>query len=75
MDLLEKVSGHCEIRGMGVEILMMKMKKAKQKEECRTPMRCQSSSGCPKNSFCRFVNPLTTHLPVKFTDVSGAEAS
>lgn len=75
MELLEKVGGHCEIRGMAVEILMLKMKKAKQKEECRTPVRCQNSSSCPKSSFCRFVNPLTTHLPVKFADAPGAEAS
>ncbi len=76
MDLFEKVRGHCEIRGTDVEILMVTLKKTKQKEATKTPVRCQSAAECPKSSFCRFVNPLTTRLPVKIEVAAGkAEAS
>ena len=76
MSLMEKVTGHCEIRGRDVEIVMVKLKKSKQKEAVLTPLRCQSSSECSRSSFCRFVNPLTTRMPVNLTGGDGeAEAS
>lgn len=76
MELFEKARGRCEIRGMDVEILMVTLKKTKQKEGTKTPVRCQSASECPKSSFCRFVNPLTTRIPVDFgTEQKEAEAS
>ncbi len=74
MDLFEKVRGLCEIRGSEVEILMVTLKKAKQKEGIKTPVRCQSSAGCAKSSFCRFVNPLTTRVPVDLTGGTAKEA-
>lgn len=64
MDLFEKVTGHCQLRDKDVEILFVKLKKSKQKEAVRTPMRCQNSGECPRSSFCKFVNPLTTRIPV-----------
>lgn len=64
MELFEKVSGHCQLRDKDVEILFVKLKKGKQKEGVRTPLRCQSSNECPRSSFCKFVNPLTTRIPV-----------
>jgi len=65
MDLVEKVTGHCEIAGDKVEIVMMRMKKPKQKGPATlTPLRCLNSVNCAKSSFCRFVNPLTTRIPV-----------
>lgn len=75
MELFEKVSGHCDIRGCQVEILMVKLKKSKQKAGTLTPVRCQSSGECSKSSFCRFVNPLTTRIPVDLAGASEAEAS
>ena len=75
MELFEKVSGHCEIRGCQVEILMVKLKKAKQKNGSLTPIRCQSSGECAKSSFCKFVNPLTTRIPVNLDVAGEAEAS
>lgn len=80
MDLFDRSKGFCEIRQREVEILMVKMRKAKGKESALTPLRCQSASECPKSSFCRFVNPLTTRLPVVFPDqpakpAESAEAS
>ena len=76
MELFEKVSGHCEIRNAVVEVLMVKLKKSKQKTATLTPVRCQSSSECPRSAFCRFVNPLTTRIPVKLDTAGGsAEAS
>ena len=73
MELFEKVTGHCEIRGKDVDILMVQLKKSKQKAGVRTPVRCQSSSECPRSAFCRFVNPLTTRLPVNL-DGGGRDA-
>ncbi|MCC8190707.1 MAG: hypothetical protein LIP77_08750 [Planctomycetes bacterium] len=73
MELVETVTGHCEIRNQQVELLMVVLKKAKHKPGSRTPLRCQSSGECPKSSFCRFVNPLTTRIPVNLD--SAAEAS
>lgn len=76
MELFEKACGMCEVRGEQVEILMLRHKKGKQKQGALTPFRCQSSADCPRGSFCRFVNPLTTRIPVNFgTDSTGAEAS
>ncbi len=75
MELFEKLVGRCEIRGADVEITMIKMKKARQKNAVLTPFRCQHSSECAKSSFCRFVNPLTTRLPVAFKQGGEAEAS
>jgi len=74
MELFEKISGHCEIRGCQVEILMVKLKKSKQKGAL-TPIRCQNSGDCPKSSFCKFVNPLTTRIPVNLDVAGEAEAS
>ncbi len=68
MNLIEKVKGFCEIQNQQVEILMIKVKKGKSKEETRTPVRCQNAGSCQRGSFCRFVNPLTTRLPVDFSD-------
>lgn len=66
MELFEKVAGHCEIRDKEVEILMVKLKKGKgARAGVLTPVRCQSAAECAKSSFCRFVNPLTTRIPVK----------
>lgn len=75
MELFEKATGHCEIQNKQVEILMMRIKKQKQKGATLTPMRCHSSNACAKSVFCRFVNPLTTRLPVKLGAPSEAEAS
>ena len=80
MELINHARGFCEIRQQEVEILMLKMRKAKGKTAAMTPLRCQNAAGCPKGSFCRFVNPLTTRLPVVFADPSAkpgesAEAS
>lgn len=73
--MFEKVTGHCEILGKEVEIFMVRLKKGKKKEATLTPVRCQCSSQCAKSVFCRFVNPLTTRLPVKLDTASEAEAS
>lgn len=66
MELFDNVAGFCEIRQANVEILMVKLKKAKTKDGALTPVRCMSAGDCPKGSFCRFVNPLTTRIPVNF---------
>lgn len=77
MELLERVAGHCQLRDKDVEILFVKLKKGKQKEGIRTPLRCQSSGECPRSSFCKFVNPLTTRIPVEWGtgEDKSAEAS
>ena len=76
MELFEKATGRCEIRGSDVEILMVRLKKGKQKAGTLTPVRCQSSADCPRGAFCKFVNPLTTRIPVNLSGVTGeAEAS
>ncbi|MCC8107444.1 MAG: hypothetical protein LIQ30_00020 [Planctomycetes bacterium] len=64
MDAFEKVAGHCQLRDIDVDILYVKLKKTKGKAGGKTPLRCQSSTECPRNSFCKFVNPLTNHIPV-----------
>lgn len=64
MDVFEKVIGNCEIRGKEVEIVLVNLKKSKSQAGTRTPVRCQNSHECSKSSFCRFVNPLTTRVPV-----------
>lgn len=75
MEMFEKVTGLCEIRKTQVEILFVKLKKAKQKVGVRTPIRCQSSGECPRSAFCKFVNPLTTRIPVNLDGEKPAEAS
>ncbi|MCD8352387.1 MAG: hypothetical protein LUC93_17420 [Planctomycetaceae bacterium] len=74
--MFDKVSGHCRIRESMVDILFVKLKKAKAKAGAKTPIRCQSSNECPRSVFCKFVNPLANHIPVDFADGTGtAEAS
>lgn len=73
--MFDKVSGHCRIRESEVEILFVKLKKAKAKAGARTPVRCQSSNECPSSAFCKFVNPLANHIPVDFPDDPGAAAA
>ena len=74
--MFDKVRGYCRIRESEVEILFVKLKKAKAKAGARTPIRCQSSAECTQSSFCKFVNPLANHLPVDFSTAPGAaEAS
>lgn len=77
MELFEKVTGRCEVRDREVEIMVVRLKKSKQKAAVLTPMRCNCSGECPRSTFCRFVNPLTTRLPVDLERAAGgtAEAS
>lgn len=77
MDMFEKVGGHCQIRNCGVEILFVKLKKTKGKSGAKMPVRCQSSGECARSTFCKFVNPLTNHIPVDLKKQTGdtAEAS
>lgn len=77
MDLFDRKRGYCEIQDAFVEILLLKQKKNRQKNPAPAPVRCQNSAACPKSVFCRFVNPLTTRLPVDFSrpEADPAEAS
>lgn len=77
MEMFEKVEGHCQLQDAQVEILFVKLKKTKGKAGAKMPIRCQSSSKCPRSTFCKFVNPLTNHMPVDLqkADKSAAEAS
>ncbi len=64
-NMLEKVTGHCQLRGGDVEILFVELGKGKGKAGVKTPVRCQSSGKCPKSAFCKFVNPLSNRIPVE----------
>lgn len=64
MEMFEKVTGHCHERDHEVDILLVNLKKGKTKQGAKTPIRCQSSNECPRNTYCKFVNPLTNHIPV-----------
>lgn len=72
MSLIDKRTGFCEVLQKQVEILMVAVKKTKSRPATTTPVRCQSSQTCPRGSFCRFVNPLTTRVPVVFESETGA---
>lgn len=75
MDLMEKVAGRCQVRDRDVDIYFIKLKKNKMKQGAKTPIRCHCSAECPRSTFCKFVNPLTNHIPVDFGDGKSAEAS
>lgn len=75
MELFDKVVGYCEIRGAEVEIVLVKMKGGRRKTATPLPLRCQGAAQCAKGSFCRFVNPLTTRLPVDIQAALGKNAS
>ncbi len=70
MDLLEKMRGRCQIREQDVDILFVTLKKGKIKQGAKTPVRCQSSGECPRSAFCKFVNPLTNHIPVDLEHIA-----
>ncbi len=74
MEMFEKVSGHCQVRELDVDILFVSLKKGKTKQGAKTPIRCQSSNECPRSTFCKFVNPLTNHIPVDLA-VTAVKAS
>ncbi len=75
MDMFEKVQGHCQLRNCEVEILYVTLKKGKSKNGVKTPVRCQNAGECPRSSFCKFVNPLTTHFPVDMPAAVNGEAT
>ncbi|MDR1612694.1 MAG: hypothetical protein LBT97_07910 [Planctomycetota bacterium] len=77
MELFDRKRGYCEIHGAFVQILLLKQKKIRQKSPAPIPVRCQNSPACGRSVFCRFVNPLTTRLPVDFSrpEADPAEAS
>lgn len=64
--MFEKVSGHCQLRNISVEVVFVDLRKGKAKDGVKTPVRCQSASECPKSAFCKFVNPLSNRIPVDF---------
>ncbi len=70
--MFEKVTVRCQLRESNVEILFVNLRKGKAKESVRTPVRCQSSSECPRSAFCKFVNPLSNRIPVDFGDSAEA---
>lgn len=70
MEMFEKITGHCQERGHEVDILFVNLKKGKTKQGAKTPIRCQSANECPRSTFCKFVNPLTNHIPVDMETTS-----
>ncbi len=72
MEFFEKVSGHCHERNHNVDILFVNLKKGRAKQGAKTPIRCQSANECARSTYCKFVNPLTNHIPVDMETVATA---
>ena len=62
--MIEHCRGFCEVKNQIVEIMVNKQKNTKTKQLMLTPLRCLQAGGCPRTTFCKMVNPLTTRLPV-----------
>ena len=63
--MIEKRKLHCSLKNKTVESLV-EIRKAKsgQPGEEVLPLNCVAAMTCPRTTFCRFVNPLTTRNPL-----------
>ena len=64
--MILKQTAYCTVRNMTVETLVEETKVGGRKATVqRTPLTCARMAECPRTTFCRFVNPLTTRVPLE----------
>jgi hypothetical protein len=66
LPVIEKQPMFCNEREAVVDVLVEKAKPRRgstQSAAC-TPIHCNAVAECPRTTFCRFVNPLTTRNPL-----------
>ncbi len=71
--MIEKLPLYCEERREKVEALVQITHPGK-KNESKAVLSCTAMLKCPRTTFCRFVNPLTTRNPLQL-DTPVAEPS
>lgn len=64
--MITKRECYCAVRETTVEAVVEESRKGKGKDAGvrHAFLRCSQSKECPKSTFCRFVNPLTTRNPL-----------
>ncbi|MCX7934377.1 MAG: hypothetical protein N3A66_03860 [Planctomycetota bacterium] len=75
--MIKKIKAHCSIRQTAVEALVEDSKARVGKETVlrRIPLSCGRVAECPKTTFCRFVNPLTTRNPLSLEEAEAESAA
>jgi len=72
--MIKKIKAYCSIRQTTVDALVedSKVRVGKSTAIRRIPLSCGRVAECPKTTFCRFVNPLTTRNPLSLAAGEGA---
>lgn len=63
--MLSQEQLYCTQRETMVEVLVESQSQGKNARQKKRPVSCARACECPKTTFCRFVNPLTTRNPLQ----------
>lgn len=65
--MIDKKNCFCALQEKEVTAIVEEIAKGKGKnsEVIRTYLNCDSATTCNKEIFCKFVNPLTTRIPLQ----------
>lgn len=66
----------CTEKNMEVEALVQEKKSGRGSAATVSyaPLTCQNAKNCERTTFCRFVNPLTTRIPLTMPQASNITA-
>ncbi|MHC4870827.1 MAG: hypothetical protein ACYTFY_03185 [Planctomycetota bacterium] len=65
--MIDKKECFCSLQEKNVTAIVEQISKGRGKgsETLTTFLNCDDSSTCNRESFCKFVNPLTTRIPLE----------
>lgn len=64
--MMQKRTMYCTLKETNVEAMVMEKRQGRGANATTTdmPLSCQNAKSCERTTFCRFVNPLTTRVPL-----------
>lgn len=70
--MVHKEECFCEIRNGTVVAIVEESPtgRGRSRRITRHPIACTGVGSCPRTTFCRFVNPLTTRNPLRLPEVA-----
>lgn len=68
--MISRQQVYCSEQDKHIEALVEEKKAGRGKNAAvkRTVLNCTNVLNCPRTTFCRFVNPLTTRNPLRLED-------
>jgi hypothetical protein len=72
--MITKQQIHCREKGALVVVLLETRTHGRGRYAATTltPISCTQKLECPGTAFCRFVNPLTTQVPLEIPECASA---